>query len=188
MAFFRKTIANRRIAKKIRHRDEVSAINLNKAKSVLIVFSLAEKGELVEATNLIDKLRADHPNLRDVHAVGYYDKKDIPEYFKQTRDVTIFYRKQINFFFLPKKKEASIWKIFKREWDIIIDLTGNEFYPVKRMLTEINGKFLVGLYSVENEPFYDLMIKTDQGVSVLSEQAVYYLKLINKDQNQQAHV
>lgn len=180
MAFFRKTIANRKINKKIKEGAEVSALNLEKAKSVLVLFQLDICEEYVQAVKLMKDLKKKYPNITEVKAVGYSELKEIPTYFKEKENVILYQKNQVNWFFLPKKKEVELNKILNESPDILIDLSGNSIYPFRRLITEINSKFKVGLYSALNESFYDLMIKTQDGVRVLSEQAVHYLSLINK--------
>ena len=153
-------------------------------QTILVLFEsdLQEKNQ--EARDFIKKLQAEG---KRVVACCYVNKKKA---MSATFDnFVVVDRSLINWLHSPK---AEFIQSLQAQFDAVIDLTENDYLPLKYILAQSNSDFRCGKSRVDNE-LYDFVIempphpvdaktgmpRTDYNfIGNLSEQIVRYLKMI----------
>ena len=111
-------------------------------------------------------------------ALGFIDEKDLPSDYQSKLEFDFFTRKDLSKFYKPSG--ITVKNFSGEDYDILIDLTNETIIPLRYILNWSRAKFKVGLYSKENEPFFDLMIKMEKFNMVdFIDQVNHYLKIIN---------
>ena len=154
---------------------DVEAININKAKSMALLFNAENKEQLKQAHELNAMLKKSYPNLT-VYALGWVRKAPVDD--KKQENFQFFSPADYNFFYKPKDVPAL--KEFKtRNYDIVLDLSMDFNYPIQRLILELNASLRVGLFSKHNEMYFDLFINSRKNVSEFAKQAIHYLGILN---------
>lgn len=118
--------------------------------------------------------------IKTVQALGYFHEKETPQFVTPERDFDYFNKKDLNWFMKPDS--ASIHKFANQKFDILVDLSIEEVFPVEFVLATSKAKFKVGKGGGKNRHFYDLMINIEegQGLNFLVKNINHYLNMINK--------
>ena len=119
-------------------------------------------------------------NRKKVKLLGFTSERTLPNYYSEKITWDIISRKNINWYYKPV---APFVKSFcDEEFDLLIDLTLEDFKPLIYAATLSKAKFKVGRYSEMNADIYDLMIHADQIQTVpeFIEHVKYYLSMINR--------
>lgn len=176
---FIKRIADRSINRTLAHERRVEAINLYKAKNIGILVNGMDKANYLEYRKLVNELES-KKSKAEIHALIWFKGKTHPEYIKPTKQITLYSKLGYNLLFKPKKKSETINRFIGNEFDLLIDLTRNDIYPLRKVLSLCQSSFKVGSLEVGNEPFYDFMIKF-RSTKDYTLQIVHYLSLLNKN-------
>lgn len=148
-------------------------INLNEAKTIGIIYQLTDQTNFRKVKLLMKELTT--PS-RQVMIVGFVNRNDIPNYCIAANSGYYFDLKDLNWFDSPKNDYIA--KFINKEFDILIDLSLEDIFPLRFISALSKSKFKVGMYADENKEFLDLMIKPkkgDYGIDELSEQIIHYL-------------
>jgi len=148
---------------------EKKVFNLDTAKSVGVLWEIEQRQSF---ERLESELRLAGLTVENL---CYFQSKKavIPE------EIQGFSRKQTSWTEIPDSKVAE--KFMHQKFDILIDLTGQQFFPVVYLTALSEAAFKIG-YAGRSTNYFDLNIEfgeqpeTDQ----LAEQILYYLKRINK--------
>ena len=142
--------------------------NLDSAKEVGVLWSIDQKAAFMQLVRTL--------NDKDlsVDSLCY-----IPTKTEKDERIRSFTKKELNWLGFPP---AALTHSFSGErFDILIDLTIQEYFPVQVLLAQSRASYKVG-YAESYPDFYDLAIefakKPESGV--LAEQIVFYLERINK--------
>ncbi len=176
---FIKRIADRSINRSLAVERKVEAINLYKAKRIGILVNGTDKPSYLEHRKLVNELES-KKSKAEVHVLVWYKGKNQPEYIKPSKQVNLFNGQDYNLLFKPKKKSEAIASFLAHDFDLLIDLTRNEIYPLRKVLSLAKASFKAGALEPGNEPFYDFMVKF-RGTKDYTVQLVHYLSLLNKN-------
>lgn len=149
--------------------------NLVTARKVAIVGVVNNTKDFDDITSLqrffIDK------NMQ-VEVLVYFPGKEIPQQLLLRKGINIFNRNEVNWY--GKPLIPFVDQFCRQEYDILIDLSLIELFPIRWITALSRSRFKVGSMSYDNNP-YDLIITLDNNkeISYLSEQIVHYLNLIN---------
>ena len=104
--------------------------------------------------------------------------KEIPQSFLLRKNVKVFTKKELNWYFRPK--QPVIEEFINNDFDILIDLSLNEIFPLRWISTLSKAKFKVGSLGYYGNP-NDLTIslKNEKNEEYLISQIKHYLNLIN---------
>lgn len=155
----------------------VEAINIKKAKQLGVLFNAEKKEQLKQAKHLLQDLNKQFPEL-EVHFLGWY-KKEKPEGSEGLKNFHFFNKNDYGFFYEPKANVPAVGVFMERKYDIVMDLSMDFIYPIKRLLLNMDCSLRVGIFSQNNEPFFDLFINTRKDVSEFSKHAIHYLSILN---------
>ena len=154
-------------------------VNLNEAKTIGIVYQLTAQTNFRKVKLLMKELTT--PS-RQVMIVGYVNRNDIPNYCIAANSGYYFDKKDLNWYGSPKNDYIA--KFINKEFDILIDLSLEDIYPVRFISALSKSKFKVGRYAEGNMEFLDLMIKHKKGelsVDELSRQIIHYLLILKSN-------
>ncbi len=177
-AFIRK-IADRSIRRSLTLERKVEAINLYKAKKIAILVNGMDKANYLEYRKLVNELDQ-KKSKAEIQVLIWYKGKVQPDYIKPSKQAGLFNQLDYNLLFKPKKKSEVVNKFIAGEFDMLIDLTRNDIYPLRKVLSLCRSTFKVGCMDPGNEPFYDFMIKY-RSAKDYTLQIVHYLTLLNKN-------
>lgn len=156
---------------------ERKKFNVDEVISVGILYHLSDE----ETDNMINEYVSElRDNNRKVTVIGHYSEKTLPQYYTKKSDWNILIPKKVNWF---NKPVASFVKSFcDQEFDLLIDLTMEDFQPIIYAGALSKAHFKTGRYTERNAKYYDLMINTEQ-VQTLPEfiqHVKHYISKVNR--------
>jgi len=113
-----------------------------------------------------------------VEICAYFPGKEIPQQLLLRKGINIFNRNEVNWYGKPLLPFVS--DFCKVEYDILIDLSMFEWFPIRWIATLSRARFKVGSLSYVDNP-YELIISVDSNkeIAYLTEQIIHYLNLLN---------
>ncbi len=158
------------------HRQRLN-INSDEVNSIGILYYLSNEETYKVVSNFINELKE---NQKKVKALGYINEKALPHYYSQKLTWDLITRKNTSW---SHKPVAPFVKTFCDEaFDLLIDLTLEDYQPLIYTAALSNARFKAGRYSEKNAGIFDLMIHADQVQSVpeFIENVKHYLSKINR--------
>ncbi|MBN1990772.1 MAG: hypothetical protein JW783_15320 [Bacteroidales bacterium] len=149
--------------------------NLDTARRVGIVLPLVSQSDFDIAIKFSDYLRS--KNL-EICILGYFPGKELPQHFIMRQGTNIFTAKELNWYDKPKSEVVD--EFANTDFDILIDLSLEHYFPLRWVISTSKAKFKVGCLDYEGNP-NDLILSIDKtkGITHLVEQAKHYLSVIN---------
>lgn len=148
--------------------------NFESARSIgiLCVASTDEVfDQAMELTNFLN-----HKNI-EVCLLIYCPLKEIPQKFLLRKNVNVFNIKDINWYGKPMVPIAE--EFYSNDFDILIDLSLHEVFPIRWISSLSKAKFKVGALNYPGSPNDLIMSIGKNNVTFLVEQVKYYLNLLN---------
>jgi hypothetical protein len=117
-------------------------------------------------------------NNMQVEVLAYFPGKEIPQQLILRKGINIFNRNEVSWY--GKPLIPFVEQFCEVEYDILIDLSITEIFPIRWISSLSRAKFKVGSLSYKGNP-YELIINIDgnRKISYLSEQVIHYLNLLN---------
>jgi hypothetical protein len=156
-----------------------ATVTFNDAKSIGIIYDSTNEQNYDIIRRYVKELRDIYK--KDVLALGYYDKKALPNDRYAKLGLDFFTRKALNWHYKPV---APIVRNFmERDFDILIDLHTSNSIAFRYITAATKARFKIGKYSRYSAPFYDFMISVSDAVTLpgFIEQVNHYLKLIRHE-------
>lgn len=149
--------------------------NLVTARRIAIV-GLVNNNKDFEEINSLQKILTEK-NMQ-VEILLYYPGKEIPQQLLLRKGINIFNRNEVNWY--GKPLIPFVEQFCRVEYDILIDLSLVEQFPIRWISSLSRSKFKVGSHSYIGNP-YDLIINIDnkKEIPYLSEQIIHYLNILN---------
>jgi hypothetical protein len=169
-------IGHSKLRKKLKEvkRDKM-VYNLVTARRVGLLIYVSSDTVFNQALEFVNYLN--QQNL-DVCILAYYPGKETPQQYLLRKNVNIFNKKELNWY--NKPVVPFIDEFVNMEFDMLIDLSTQEIFPLKWVASLSIAKFKVGNLSYYGSP-NDLIIniKADDNIQNLIYQMKHYLYLIN---------
>ncbi|KAF5082539.1 hypothetical protein DSECCO2_98960 [anaerobic digester metagenome] len=149
--------------------------NLDSARRVGIVLPLVSQTDFDTAIKFSEYLRA--KNL-EICILGYFPGKEIPQHFIMRQGTNVFTAKELNWYEKPQSEVVD--EFVNTDFDILIDLSLEHYFPLRWLISLSKAKFKVGCLDYSGNP-NDLILSIDKakGLPLLVEQAKHYLSVIN---------
>ena len=165
------SVLNNKVRKQSRKKG---TFNLDSAKTVGIIINARNKDFFQTVQQFVSFLKSKHI---DVWSLGYTDSQDVIEAYAYQIGMNHFTKKNLNWYYKPKGN--NIDQFIRKEFDILIDLSLIEFFPIHYLIGMSKAKMKIGRY-IENNLYYDLMIDIDKNnnLEFLIEQIKHYLSII----------
>lgn len=173
----KKTFGKISLKKNLRKNNrQVSVHNFKSAETIGIIFNSPDDESFTVVKNFLSFL-ADN-NLK-VIALGFVPDKKIPENLLLRKGINFFCKKDLNWYYKPKTEVVN--QFINQNFDILIDLSLKEYFPLYYIGQLSNASFKIGRQS-EQYQYQDLMINIGKNHSIdyLIEQIKHYLTIINQ--------
>jgi hypothetical protein len=159
---------------KLVKRDKM-VYNLVTARRIGLLINVSSDTVFNQALDFVNFLK--QQNL-EVCVLAYYPGKETPQQYLLRKNLNIFNKKELNWYYKPIA--PFVEEFVKMEFDILIDLSTHEVFPLKWIASLSIAKFKVGNLSYYGSP-NDLIInvKADSNLDLLISQMKHYLHLIN---------
>ncbi len=153
-------------------------INLEDITTIGVVFYLKDSNGFEEINEFLKELTI---REKQIFAIGYIEKKTIPDHFLLRKGYNFFCMTDLNWFHRPEPLFIS--DFIEREFDLLINLSIDQIYPVEYIYALSKARFKTGKF-FEGTDHCDLAIDTGQNrdIGYLTEQLTHYLQIINKKQ------
>jgi hypothetical protein len=168
----------RSLNKKLRHFQRIrESHNFETAKTAGILFTPTDQASFEQIKHFLTYL-GDYK--LQIYVLGYIDAKTIPESFLFWKGINLFSRKELSWSMIPKTPVVT--DFIDKPFDVLLDLSLTDFFPVEYIARLSKSKFKVGRFT-ENHDSYDLMfdIENEKNLDSYLEYIKKYLNLINKE-------
>ncbi len=154
-------------------------INLAEAKSIGIVYFVTNEAAFNTVKALVKELTT---RQRQVMAIGFINRKSIPNYCIAANAGYYFNKKELNWYGAPKND--YIKEFINTEFDILIDLTLEDNYVLRYISGLSKSRLKVGKHNPFAELYLDILLDMKQPLTMeaLIEQVLHYL-LVLKGKN-----
>ncbi len=173
----RKNIGHSLLRNKYRHVSRNKAVhNMDTANNALLLF---QASGIINYNLLFDFEAYLHEHNIKTTLLGYVDLKRIPDILLFKKGISLFSRKNLNFWFFPKGTEVN--KVLSEQYDILIDFDMKGAFPLEYIAKITNASFKIGPYN-EKRKHYDMMIHIDEKqnkIKFYTDQLKHYLSTIN---------
>jgi hypothetical protein len=181
MNFFERTKANwgeRILNARLNATDRNAvACNINQASSIGILFNATEQVSFEIVKELVKNLSIKN---REIEVLGYVDTKQLIDHYLYRKGFDFFTRKQLNWYYKPMAENVE--DFIKKPFDLLLDLSLDNPFPLKYIVTYSQAKFKAGRYS-DRCNYLDLMIditKEKEAMSALKNE-------VEKDIHDKSH-
>lgn len=170
--FYKKDIA------KVRRNRNIQ--NLADAKKIGILYDATDE----KTHNIIcDFVKYFQENLKVVKAIGYVNYPRLPHYCFPKLSFDYFTKKDLNWYYKPRTER--IQDFINEEYDIVIDLSMKDCFPLQYIAGLSHSKFKVGRYGNRYSCVYDFMLDVNENITLekFIKECIHYLSILNKNPN-----
>lgn len=153
--------------------------NLADAGKIGIVYLATDEAAYNHVRNYVKKLK-EELGLHRIQCIGYVDEKTLPHYMIPKLNFDPFCQKDLNWYRIPGGNTVN--NFITEEFEVLIDLSLEDYLPVQYVVTKSRARFKVGRYSDFGKRSLDMMIDMAGGQSLpqLITQIDRYLLMINR--------
>jgi hypothetical protein len=158
----RKILANLRFKKELQ--ENISGhetVSFDAAKKIGLLYDATEQKDFEIIKEYVKTVRS---RQKEVLALGYVDKKELPQNQFAQLGLDFFTRKDLNWQHFPQSLEVS--NFIRERFDIVLNLSDNTVFPLRYIAAVSKAKFRVGRFDETSVPCYDMMIDATQGVGL----------------------
>jgi len=150
-------------------------INFDSAKKIGLLYDATELKNFEIVKEYVKEVRA---KQKEVLALGYVDKKVLPQNQFAQLGLDFFTRKNLNWQLFPESIEVA--NFIKEPFDIVLNLSDNTVFPLRYIAAVSKAKFRVGRFDLSSVPCYDMMIEAtpETDLKQFIKQAEEYLRKI----------
>jgi len=134
------------------HRQMTS---LQDAQRIGILYTLDDVPDYERVSDFVAQLQNDH---KEVKALGFVKNKNLVQRFLPKLSFDFFSKRDLTWFYKPMHEQVK--DFIEKEFDLLIDLSMQDNFPLKYIAGLSNALLRVGKFSDENSAYYDLMIDT----------------------------
>ena len=157
------------------------SLQFNNSKDIALVFEATDEDELDLIKDFIKDLRDLKKNVK---SVGYFNLKQVPPLQYSKLEYDFISQKELNWWHQPS--DDFIKTFIREEFDILINLSIKNHFPLKYIASTSHAKFKIGILNDSNINDYDLLldISKDSTIKNLLKQVKHYLNYINKPKHE----
>jgi hypothetical protein len=159
------------------------SVPISDAKTIGILYDATSDKDYEIIKNYVRQLMT---QSKDVVALGYYDKKELPNTRFMKLGLDFFTQKSLNWKMKPYN--AIVNSFIDRKVDILIYFNLNRSIPLAYVANQMNARFRIGKYDSKFAGLFDFMIKVDDntGLKQMIDQVNHYLNLMNNEKFEKA--
>ena len=154
-------------------------INLRDARRIGILFTLDGISDYEKMETLVRTLQNEQ---KEIKALGFVRNTNLVSRFLPKLSYDFFSIKDLTWFYKPIHEKVH--DLVTREFDILIDLSMYDCFPLRYIAGISKARCRVGRYSEENTGCFDLLIGSKPSMTIddYFAQIHHYLTIINKDE------
>jgi hypothetical protein len=133
-------------------RRNVVSCNIKDAESIGILFNATDQVSFEIVKEFVKNLTT---KKNSIDVLGYVDSKQLIDHYLYRKGFDFFTRKQLNWYYKPETDNVKAF--INKPFDILINLSLDEPYPILYILASSMAKFKAGLY-VAGQDYLDFMI------------------------------
>lgn len=153
---------------------KVKTHNFITAKSVGILFSSPDEHSFNAIKDFLSFLSQKEIK---VIALGYVPSKKIPQQFLLRKGINFYCNTDLNWYYKPKNEIVD--QFMNQEFDILFDLSLNDYFTVNYVGSLSKATFKIGKQSDNAYPDLVIDINKNKSVDYLIEQIKHYLNILN---------
>ena len=153
-----------------------AACNIQQAKSIGILFNATHQVSFEIVKELVRNLDS---KKNSIDVLGFVDSKQLIDHYLYRKGFEFFTRTQLNWFYKPESE--NVVKFLNKPYDILMDLSLDEPYPIRYILAFSKARFKVGKFT-DGHQFLDLMIDVEKEREAMIE----LQKEVEKDRRMQS--
>lgn len=139
-----------------KNKREVKACNINSAKTIGVLFNATHQISFEIVKEMVKNLSV---KKNKIDVLGYVDSKNLIDHYLYRKGFEFFTHKQLNWYYKPV--EETVDSFIKKKFDILIDLSLDDPYPIQYIIALSKARFKVGRYTEGNE-YLDMMIDIEK--------------------------
>jgi hypothetical protein len=176
---FRKKVGNYVLNKHIKDQNrKVSSCNLREAKSIGVLFDATHPFSFEIVKDLVKDLSA---TAKEVTVLGYVDSKQMIDHYLYRKGFEFFTHTHLNWYYKPQSEAVN--EFIKKEFDILLNLSLEQNYPITYILALSKAKLKAGRY-FENNEHLDFMINIEKEKTAMLE---LHAELVKDQQKLKGH-
>ena len=129
-------------------------VNFDSAKKIGLLYDATEPGNFEIVKEYVKDVRS---RQKEVLALGFVDKKTLPQNQFAQLGLDFFTRKNLNWQLFPSSLEVT--NFIKEPFDIVLNLSENTIFPLRYIAAVSKAKFRVGRFEPSSVSCYDMMIE-----------------------------
>lgn len=161
---------------------QVVACNLSNAKTIGILFNATYPVSFEIVKDLVKNLST---RSNSIDVLGYVDSKQLIDHYLYRKGFDFFTHKQLNWFYKPETE--NVHQFIKKPFDILIDLSLDEPFPIQYILATSQAKFKAGRFSPE-QMHLDFMIDLEKEKLAMDDLKSELEKDMGKDKSKNKDV
>lgn len=126
--------------------------NLEEARRIGILYTLNDVPDYERVSEFVSQLQGSH---KEVKALGFVKNKSLLQRFLPKLSYDFFSKRDLTWFYKPMHRQVR--DFIEKEFDLLIDLSLNDSFPLKYISGLSKAMCRVGRFSEQNTEFYDLM-------------------------------
>ena len=127
--------------------------NLQDARKIGILYTLDDVPDYDRVCDFVSLLQGNH---KEVKALGFVKNKNLIQRFLPKISYDFFSKRDLTWFYKPIHTQVK--DFIEKEFDLLIDLSLHDNFPLKYISGLSKALLRVGSFSDENSDYYDLMI------------------------------
>ncbi len=127
--------------------------NLRDARRIGILYTLEDVPDYERVSEFVARLQGEQ---KEVKALGFVRNKNLVQRFLPKLSYDFFTRRDLTWFYKPIHRQVR--DFIDKEFDLLIDLSLQDHFPLKYISGLSKALCRVGKFSEENTEYYDLMI------------------------------
>jgi hypothetical protein len=171
----RAALGNFRFKKEVeKNKQKHEVVGFEEARNIGLLYDATDQFNFEVIKAYVKSIRG---RQKDVLALGYVDRKELPQNQYAQYGLDFFTRKNLNWQMIPSN--TTIHNFINEKFDILINLSGKCF-PLKYITAVSHARFRVGRFDKKNIHCYDMMIevKGEPGLKSIIEETENYLRQI----------
>jgi hypothetical protein len=167
------------LKRQLKHlKRNVKSCNIDQAKKIGILFNATHSVSFDIVKNLVKELS---DKSRTIMVLGFVDSKQLIDHYLYRKGFEFFTQSHLNWYHLPKSDAVN--EFINKDFDILIDLSLEDLYPLKYILSQSKALFKVGKLT-DTHTYLDFMIDIEQEKKAMSE---LQLELKKDSKNTKVH-
>jgi hypothetical protein len=156
-------MGNRAIRSYMRNvKRELRSCNIHKAKTLGILFNATQQASFEIVKEMVKDLSSKD---NDIEVLGYVDSKQMIDQYLYRKGFEFFTKNQLNWYYKPMPDNIEVF--IKKPFDLLIDLSLDNPFPIRYIMTCSIAKFKAGRY-LAGQDYLDFMIDIEKEKEAMS--------------------